>query len=586
MFRVLGPLEVADSTDPMPASQERLLAVLLRQPNSWVAADTVVSALWPQDPPAAAKGNVKTYVHQLRQLLPRAIDGSPRINSRPGGYRLNLERSELDASVFEDLIRQGQVALEAGRAKTAIGRLGEALELWRGEPYGPLGAELAEAESARLRGLRDEALDAYQAAREALSNEPAEEPDAEQTVVLEFGPPADVRRPVPDRKSEPWSQWRIEQPPKPKRRLRAPLIAVVVAVLVAIAVTGTVVMTSQGGPVLGQVDPPSSPPAQPPGTTPPDTTKTKAAPAVSPKRPVPGLPAPGTSKLLFGIGARADTARLNALVKETPTRMLTTWYRGHDDIAKLRTLTDTVTKSYADGFALHLIVTATGDSTTFDTARGPVCGRKAPLSREFLVDMQVLAEVFGGTAQSPPLFVTVFDQIETFACNPAGFKADEPTIAYFKSLKDRYVLTRETFHKAAPNALVSLGWGAGLVRVTDDAEIGRGVSMLKHFNEVLTWSDFYSVSVTNAEGGNAEDVRAMVRALGKYGPVMLSWYGPTGSPRVVDGDVRALLSDARLNELTRDGLFAWSFAPDAVAASSPRTSDFIIDAIRSHGRPA
>lgn len=590
LFRVLGPLEVGDSADPMPASQERLLAVLLRQANSWVDADTVVGALWPQDPPASAKGNVKTYVHQLRQLLPRAIDGSPRINSRPGDYRLNLERSELDAAVFEDLIRQGQAALEAGNAKTAIGRLGEALGLWRGEPYGPLGAELAQAESARLRGLRDEALDAYQAAREAQATEPAEEPEAERTVVLEFGPPADVRRPVPDKKREPWSQWRVEQPPKPKRRLRAPLVAVVVAVLMAVAVTGTVVLTSQGGPVLGQGGPASSSPAQPsgtsPGTTPPNTTTTKAAPAVSPKRLVPGLPAPGTAKLLFGIGDRADTARRSALVKDTPTRMLTTWYSGHDDIAKLRPLKDTVAKSYADGFALHLIVTATGEVTTFDTARGSVCGRQAPLSAEFLADVQDLAQVFGGTAQSPPLFVTVFDQVETFACNPAGFKADEPTIAYFKSLKDRYLLTRETFHKIAPNALVSLGWGAGLVRLADDPEIGRGVSMLKHFNEVLMWSDFYSVSVTNADGGNAEDVRAMVRALGRYGPVMLSWYGPTGSSRVVDGDVRALLTDARLTELARDGLFAWSFAPDTVAASPSRTAEFIADAIRSHGRPA
>jgi len=582
LFRVLGSLEVGDSADPMPASQERLLAVLLRQANSWVDAGTAVSALWPEDPPATARSNVKTYAHQLRQLLPRAVDGSPRINSRPGEYRLNLERSELDASVFEDLIRQGQAALAAGKAKTATDRLGEALELWRGEPYGPLGAELAEAESARLRGLRDEALDGYQAAREARANEPAEEPEAERTVALEFGPPADVRRPVPDSKSEPWSQWRIEQPPKQHRNQQlALLLEVVAAVLVAIAVAGTVVLTSQDRPVLGQAGPASSSPAAPPGTTTP-----KAAPPVSPKRPIPGLPAPGTPKLLFGIGDRADTARRSALVKDTPTRMLTTWYRGHDDIAKLQTLKDTVVKSYAEGFALHLIVTATGDSTTFDTAHGPACGRQAPLSGEFLADVQVLAEVFGGTAQSPPLFVTVFDQVETFACNPAGFKADEPTTAYFKSLKDQYLLTRETFHKIAPNALVSLGWGAGLVRAADDPAIGRGLSMLKQFNEVLIWSDFYSVSVTNVDGGNAEVVRTMVRTLGKYGPVMLSWYGPAGSSRVVDGDVRALLTNARLTELTRDGLFAWSFAPDAVAGSSPRTADFIAEAIRSHGRPA
>lgn len=581
LFRVLGLLEVGDSADPMPASLERLLTVLLRQANSWVEADTVVGALWPRDPPASATGNVKTYVHQLRQMLPRAIDGSPRINSRPGEYRLNLERSELDAAVFEDLIRQGQAALEAGDAKTAIGRLTEAIELWRGEPYGPLGTELAEAESARLRGLRDEALDAYQGAREALASEPAQEqPDAERTVVLQYGPPEDVLRSVPDKKHEPWSQWRVEQPPKPNRRPRVTLLAVV-TMLVAGAVTGTVVLTSHRDSVLGRAGPAASSSAQPA-----DTTTTQAPPAVSPKRPVPGLPAPGVPKLLFGIGDRADTARTSTLVRNTPTRMLTTWYRGHDDLAKLRPLKDTVVRqSYLEGFALHLIVTATGQPTAFDTARGPVCGRSAPFASEFPADVRALAEVFGGTAQSPPLFVTVFDQMETFACNPAGFKANAPTIAYFKSLKDRYVLTRETFHRIAPNALVSLGWGAGLVRAPDDPVIGSGVSMLKHFNEVLTWSDFYSVSVTNADGANAEDVRVMVRSLGEYGPVMLSWYGPTGSARVVDSDVRALLTDAQLTGLTRDGLFAWSFAPGTLKDSSTKTVDFIADAIRRHGRP-
>src|SRR5262249_61768075 len=122
-----------------------------------------------------------------------------------------------------------------------------------GERYGPLGAELAESESARLRGLRDAALDAYQEAREARKNEPAEkeEPEAERTVVLKFGPPEDVRRPVLDKKLEPWSQWRIEDPPKPKRRLRVTLLALVI-VLVAGAATGAVVLTSRGDSVLGQ----------------------------------------------------------------------------------------------------------------------------------------------------------------------------------------------------------------------------------------------------------------------------------------------------------------------------------------------
>src|SRR5262249_23611661 len=153
----------------------------------------------------------------------------------------------------------------------------------------------------------------------ARKNEPAEkeEPEAERTVVLKFGPPEDVRRPVLDKKLEPWSQWRIEDPPKPKRRLRVTLLALVI-VLVAGAATGAVVLTSRGESVLGRAGP-AGPTASSP-VPPPSTTTPQAPPAVSPKRPVPGLPAPGASKVLFGIGDRADTARRSALVRDTPTR--------------------------------------------------------------------------------------------------------------------------------------------------------------------------------------------------------------------------------------------------------------------------
>ena len=587
LFRVLGPLEVEGSADPVPGSQQRLLAVLLQRANSWVDADTVVNALWPQDPPASAKGNVKTFVHQLRQLLPRALDGSPRINSRSGGYRLNLERAELDAAVFEDLIRQGQAALAAGNSTTAVSRLTQALELWRGEPYGPLGAELAEAEAARLRELRDEALDSYQEAREAHANgpPPVEEPEAERTVVLRLGPPQDVRRPVPDQDLEPWTHWRVEQPRKPRRRALTALLAVV-AVLVAGAATGFVLLNSRDEPVLGVAGPASSP-APPTGPT--TSAQAPAAqPTVAARRSVPGLPAPGEPKLLFGLGDQADVARSNALISDTPTRMLTTWYRGHADLARLTPWKDTVVaQSYADGFALHLVIAGAGEPITFDTAYGPACGRQAPLLDEFLADAQQLAKAFRGAAGSPPLFVTVFDQLDAYACNPAGFNPDPPTAAYFKALKDRYVLVREVFHKFAPNALVSLGWGAGLARTADDPATGAGMSMLPHFHEVLTWSDFYSVTVANGDGDNAADVGAMVHALGRYGPVMLSWYGPAGNPaRLIDADVHAMLDDARLPGLTRDGLFAWSFAPDTLAASTPRTARFVADAIRRYGRPA
>ena len=595
MFRVLGPLEV-DGSAIAAGSQERLLALLLQRANSWVAVDTVVDALWPDEPPPAARGNVKTYVHQLRQVLPRATDGSPRINSRSGGYRLNLQRTELDASIFEDLIRQAQAALEADNWMTAISRLTQALELWRGEPYGLLGHSLIQPEADRLRALRDEALDAYQLARTKQQaarsdDDPRDDEDeAEKTVVLRLGPPADVRRVVPDQEHEPWSQWKVEPSSRPWKRRRLAIVLAAVAVVTATAVVAAVRFVPLADPVLGVAAPagpqPSGQPSDPsqPATQPP----VGAAPGVAPKRAVPGLPPPGERKLLFGVGDSADTARQNALVRDTPTHMLTTWYRGQRDLPKLAAWKDTVVRqAYADGFALHLVITASDEPAEIGTNHGQACGRRSVIRAEYLDDIVKLVDAFAGTAESPPLFVTVFDRAQTYACNRDGFQPDQRTAAYYQTLKDQYVLVRELFHRAAPNALVSLGWGAGLARVADDAGAGAGMSMLKFFEEVLTWSDFTSVSVTEGGGDNAKDVTTMVGALGRHSPVMLSWYAPDGNTAsVVDADLHALLDGERLAELTEAGLFAMSLAPDTLAASSPETASFVSEAISSYGRPA
>lgn len=602
LFRVLGPLEIEGSAELTSGNLERLLALLLQRPNAWVDADAIVAALWPEDPPPSAKGNVKAQVHQLRQLLPRALDGSPRINTRSGGYRLNLERTELDAVLFEDLIRQGQSALAAGAATMAISRLAQALELWRGEPFGPLGRELALPEADRLRALRDEALDNYQRAREAQKEaqekgltEPEPESDddeeaAERTVVLRLGPPPDVR-PPPDKDLQPWSQWRVQGRDKPRRRrLRAVVATVTAAVLVAagVVVAAAALGARRDGPVPGEAAPvtttSASSSSQPPAS---DSRPAGAQPGVAPRRPVPGLPPPGARALLFGIGDRADTARGSVLVRDTPVRMLTTWYRGHDDLPALVAWKDTViAQAYADGFALHLVIAATEAPARVATPHGPACGRPSVLRPAYLDDITGLAKAFAGTAKSPPLFVTVFDQVQTYACNPAGFQPDRATAAYYRTLKDQYVLIRERFHRSAPNALVSLGWGAGLARTQDNPETAAGLSMLRQFNEVLTWSDFHSVSVSEGRGDNAADVAAMVGALGAYGPVMLGSYAPAGSrASVVDADLRTLLDGDRLEGLTRKGLFALSLAPGVLTAAEPRTNRFVSQAIRDYGRP-
>ena len=99
-----------------------------------------------------ARNIIQTYVSHLRKAL-----GHDRIQSHAPGYRLRLDPSELDATRFDALMRDGKKALPVD-PNIAVGTLDDALALWRG----PALADLADqpslvAEAARLDELRLEA---------------------------------------------------------------------------------------------------------------------------------------------------------------------------------------------------------------------------------------------------------------------------------------------------------------------------------------------------------------------------------------------------------------------------------------------
>lgn len=138
-FRVLGPLEIrgidGESIPLRPAKQRTVMTVLLLHSNHRVSVDRLTAALWPEQPPRSAAGNVRTYVSALRQVLePDSRDRLPRLRFEQGGYRLNLAPSEFDLLVFEDLEQRGRRALRYGDFAEAAELLAEALQLWRGQP--------------------------------------------------------------------------------------------------------------------------------------------------------------------------------------------------------------------------------------------------------------------------------------------------------------------------------------------------------------------------------------------------------------------------------------------------------------------
>ena len=151
-FGILGPLEVDAGGGPIPLGgpkQRAVLAYLLLRANELVPADTLVDQIWGEEPPERARNVIQTYISHLRKTL-----GGDRIQSHAPGYRLRLDPTELDATRFNALIRDGKKALSVD-PNIAVSTLDDALALWRG----PALADLADqpsllAEAARLDELR------------------------------------------------------------------------------------------------------------------------------------------------------------------------------------------------------------------------------------------------------------------------------------------------------------------------------------------------------------------------------------------------------------------------------------------------
>jgi DNA-binding SARP family transcriptional activator len=144
-FRILGPLEVVDNgvtIDLGGQKQRALLAMLLLHANEVVSTDRLIDALWEDDPPARAQKALQVYVSGLRKVV-----GPGRIETKAPGYLVRAGAEELDAARFEALVAQGAFR--------------DALALWRGPALGDFAyARFAATEIARLEELRLSALEA------------------------------------------------------------------------------------------------------------------------------------------------------------------------------------------------------------------------------------------------------------------------------------------------------------------------------------------------------------------------------------------------------------------------------------------
>jgi predicted ATPase/DNA-binding SARP family transcriptional activator len=141
-FRLLGSFEVASDGAVLPVGgprQRSLLAFLLLHANEVVRRNALIDALWGEDPPARAQNALQVAIHGLRRLL-----GADRIETVGDGYRLRVEKDELDLARFLERHEQDPAA---------------ALGLWHGPALAGVDAPFAPAEAARLEDLQLAAIE-------------------------------------------------------------------------------------------------------------------------------------------------------------------------------------------------------------------------------------------------------------------------------------------------------------------------------------------------------------------------------------------------------------------------------------------
>ncbi|MFI6276009.1 BTAD domain-containing putative transcriptional regulator [Streptomyces sp. NPDC050988] len=160
--QVLGCVEVrksAGSRISLPDGARRLLAGLSWAPNDFVADEQVIERVWERDTaqhPQQALYNVAARLRKALRCLGNA--GDVELTRRRGGYILVVDEAAVDLSRFRMLAQQAKDAGRRGEDETALKLYGEALSLWRGEPFSEIKTPWADSVRATLRHERRDAL--------------------------------------------------------------------------------------------------------------------------------------------------------------------------------------------------------------------------------------------------------------------------------------------------------------------------------------------------------------------------------------------------------------------------------------------
>lgn len=150
--RVLGPVVVGPTDDdlhePPGSVPAAVLAHLALARGRFLSADMLAERIW-DDPPDAPRNAVQAAVSRLRRTLPDDV-----VQTTRAGYRLAVDRVDVDLLHAESEARKAREALGRNDLRTAVSEARAALERFVGRPLAGLESDAADAARTALLDLR------------------------------------------------------------------------------------------------------------------------------------------------------------------------------------------------------------------------------------------------------------------------------------------------------------------------------------------------------------------------------------------------------------------------------------------------
>jgi DNA-binding SARP family transcriptional activator len=160
-LRILGPIEFLAHDRSVKVGGPReyaVLAVLALRANRTTTVEQLIDAVWGENPPSTARGQIQGCISGLRKLFDDA-QAQIAIETRSAGYQLSVSADELDSERFAALVAVAQRQAGAGELAEAAGSLRTALDLWRGPPLEGVASEYVQRSATLLADARLSAIE-------------------------------------------------------------------------------------------------------------------------------------------------------------------------------------------------------------------------------------------------------------------------------------------------------------------------------------------------------------------------------------------------------------------------------------------